>query len=38
LYDGGIPFQLKLDSLLHVHTQTTKTYYKHQDSRIKKAQ
>ncbi|GJZ53566.1 hypothetical protein Tco_0608451 [Tanacetum coccineum] len=25
-------------SLPHAHTQTTKTYYKHQDSRIKKAQ
>ncbi|GJX84383.1 hypothetical protein Tco_0335157 [Tanacetum coccineum] len=35
---GGIPFQLKSDSLLHAHAQTTKTYYKHQDSRIKKAQ
>ncbi|GJS74428.1 hypothetical protein Tco_0707269 [Tanacetum coccineum] len=39
LYGGGrIPFQLKSDSLSHVHAQTTKTYYKHQDSRIKKAQ
>ncbi|GKA71982.1 ribonuclease H-like domain-containing protein [Tanacetum coccineum] len=35
---GGIPFQLKSDSLPHDHTQTTKTYYKHRDSRIKKAQ
>ncbi|GJT98080.1 hypothetical protein Tco_1093598 [Tanacetum coccineum] len=35
---GGIPFQLKLDSLLHAHAQTTKIYYKHQDSRIMKAQ
>ncbi|GKD17850.1 hypothetical protein Tco_1207008, partial [Tanacetum coccineum] len=35
---GGIPFQLKLDSLPHAHAQTTKTYYKHQDSSIKKAQ
>nr|GEU58770.1 hypothetical protein [Tanacetum cinerariifolium] len=35
---GGIPFQLKLDSLPHAHAQTTKTYYGHQDSRIKKAQ
>ncbi|GJY18400.1 hypothetical protein Tco_0389891, partial [Tanacetum coccineum] len=36
LYGGGdIPFQLKSDSLLHAHVQTTKTYYKHQDSRIK---
>ncbi|GJW10207.1 hypothetical protein Tco_1576034 [Tanacetum coccineum] len=26
------------DSLPHAHTQTTKTYYKNQDSRIKKAQ
>ncbi|GJX11946.1 hypothetical protein Tco_0201805 [Tanacetum coccineum] len=39
LYNGGgIPFQLKSDSLPHAHAQTTKTYYKHQDSRIKKAQ
>ncbi|GJR90963.1 retrovirus-related pol polyprotein from transposon TNT 1-94 [Tanacetum coccineum] len=35
---GGIPFQLKSDSLPHAHAQTIKTYYKHQDSRIKKAQ
>ncbi|GJS91823.1 hypothetical protein Tco_0774459 [Tanacetum coccineum] len=28
----------KSDSLPHAHTQTTKTYYKHQDSRIKKDQ
>ncbi|GJU29060.1 hypothetical protein Tco_1172649 [Tanacetum coccineum] len=35
---GGIPFQLKTNSLPHAHAQTTKTYYKHQDSRIKKAQ
>ncbi|GKB70471.1 hypothetical protein Tco_0931883, partial [Tanacetum coccineum] len=35
---GGIPFQLKSDSLPHAHDQTTKTYYKHQDSRIKKTQ
>ncbi|GJZ46131.1 hypothetical protein Tco_0593727 [Tanacetum coccineum] len=35
---GGIPFQLNSDSLPHAHAQTTKTYYKHQDSRIKKAQ
>ncbi|GKB52632.1 retrovirus-related pol polyprotein from transposon TNT 1-94 [Tanacetum coccineum] len=28
----------KSDSLPHAHAQTTKTYYKHQDSRIKKAQ
>nr|GEU35557.1 hypothetical protein [Tanacetum cinerariifolium] len=26
------------DSLLHAHAQNTKTYYKHQDLRIKKAQ
>nr|GEW65671.1 Gag-Pol polyprotein [Tanacetum cinerariifolium] len=31
-------FQLKSDSLPHAHTQVTKTYYKHQDSRIMKAQ
>ncbi|GKG43616.1 hypothetical protein Tco_0482709, partial [Tanacetum coccineum] len=36
--DGDASFQLNLDSLLHAHAQTTKTYYKHQDSRIKKAQ
>ncbi|GJW02605.1 hypothetical protein Tco_1561461 [Tanacetum coccineum] len=35
---GGIPFQLNLDSLPHAYAQTTKTYYKDQDSRIKKAQ
>ncbi|GJR22496.1 RNA-directed DNA polymerase, eukaryota, reverse transcriptase zinc-binding domain protein [Tanacetum coccineum] len=35
---GGILFQLKSDSLIHAHAQTTKTYYKHQDSRIMKAQ
>ncbi|GKB94195.1 hypothetical protein Tco_0980332 [Tanacetum coccineum] len=28
----------KSDSLPHAHAQTTKTYYKHQDSRIKKSQ
>ncbi|GJR62511.1 hypothetical protein Tco_1504673 [Tanacetum coccineum] len=28
----------EFDSLPHAHSQTTKTYYKHQDSRIKKAQ
>ncbi|GJX20508.1 hypothetical protein Tco_0223185 [Tanacetum coccineum] len=39
LYSGGsIPFQLKFDSLPHAHAQTTKTYYKHHDSRIIKAQ
>ncbi|GKE10794.1 hypothetical protein Tco_1414345, partial [Tanacetum coccineum] len=36
--DGDASFQLKFDSLPHAHAQTTKTYYKHQDSRIKKAQ
>ncbi|GJX56439.1 hypothetical protein Tco_0286336 [Tanacetum coccineum] len=36
--DGDTSFQLKSDSLPHAHTQTTKTYYKHQDSRIMKAQ
>ncbi|GJV94745.1 hypothetical protein Tco_1546322 [Tanacetum coccineum] len=36
--DGDALFQLKLDSLPHAHAQTTKTYYKHQDSRIMKAQ
>nr|GEU83797.1 hypothetical protein [Tanacetum cinerariifolium] len=35
---GGIPFQLKSDSLPRAHAQTIKTYYKHQDLRIKKAQ
>ncbi|GJZ90917.1 retrovirus-related pol polyprotein from transposon TNT 1-94, partial [Tanacetum coccineum] len=30
--------ELKSDSLPLAHAQTTKTYYKHQDSRIKKAQ
>ncbi|GJW38487.1 hypothetical protein Tco_0064332 [Tanacetum coccineum] len=39
LYNGGgVPFQLKSDSLPHAHAQTTKTYYKHQDSRTMKAQ
>ncbi|GKC99452.1 hypothetical protein Tco_1169727 [Tanacetum coccineum] len=36
--DGDASFQLKSDSLPHAHAKTTKTYYKHQDSRIKKAQ
>ncbi|GJT55116.1 integrase, catalytic region, zinc finger, CCHC-type containing protein [Tanacetum coccineum] len=36
--DGDTSFQLKSDSLPHAHAQTTKTYYKHQDSSIKKAQ
>ncbi|GJV42404.1 hypothetical protein Tco_1420844 [Tanacetum coccineum] len=33
--DGDALFQLKSDSLPHAHAQTTKTYYKHKDSRIK---
>ncbi|GKB35128.1 retrovirus-related pol polyprotein from transposon TNT 1-94 [Tanacetum coccineum] len=36
--DGDALFQLKSDSLPHAHAQTTNTYYKHRDSRIKKAQ
>ncbi|GJT81442.1 hypothetical protein Tco_1055784 [Tanacetum coccineum] len=36
--DGDALFQLKSDSSPHAHAQTTKTYYKHQDSRIMKAQ
>ncbi|GKD41844.1 hypothetical protein Tco_1266489 [Tanacetum coccineum] len=36
--DGNALFQLKSDSLPHAHAQTTKTYYKHRDSRIMKAQ
>ncbi|GJV00710.1 hypothetical protein Tco_1329980 [Tanacetum coccineum] len=32
------PMAAEFDSLPHAHAQTTKTYYKHQDSRIKKAQ
>ncbi|GKB01104.1 hypothetical protein Tco_0829148, partial [Tanacetum coccineum] len=36
--DVDTSFQLKSDSLPHAHTQTTMTYYKHQDSRIMKAQ
>ncbi|GKC89215.1 hypothetical protein Tco_1149864 [Tanacetum coccineum] len=36
--DGDTSFQLKSDSLPHAQAQTTKTYYKHQDSRIMKAQ
>ncbi|GJW00054.1 retrovirus-related pol polyprotein from transposon TNT 1-94 [Tanacetum coccineum] len=36
--DGDASFQLKSDSLPHAHAQTTKTFYKHQDSRIMKAQ
>ncbi|GJU76620.1 hypothetical protein Tco_1273690 [Tanacetum coccineum] len=30
--DGDASFQLKSDSLPHAHAQTTKTFYKHQDS------
>ncbi|GJW38518.1 hypothetical protein Tco_0064363 [Tanacetum coccineum] len=36
--DGDTLFHLKSDSLPHAHAQTTKTYYKHRDSRIMKAQ
>ncbi|GJZ15606.1 RNA-directed DNA polymerase, eukaryota [Tanacetum coccineum] len=36
--DGDASFQLESNSLPHAHAQTTKTYYKHQDSRIMKAQ
>ncbi|GKA96804.1 hypothetical protein Tco_0818899 [Tanacetum coccineum] len=36
--DGDALFQLKSDSLPHAHAQTTKTYYKHRDSRTIKAQ
>ncbi|GJR74065.1 gag-pol polyprotein [Tanacetum coccineum] len=36
--DGDALFQLKSDSLPHAHAQTIKTYYKHRDSRIMKAQ
>ncbi|GJQ97192.1 hypothetical protein Tco_0008331 [Tanacetum coccineum] len=36
--DGDALFKLKSDSLPHAHAQTTKTYYKHRDSRIMKAQ
>ncbi|GJV85457.1 hypothetical protein Tco_1525355 [Tanacetum coccineum] len=36
--DGDASFQLKLDSLPHAYAQTTKTFYKHQDLRIMKAQ
>ncbi|GJU15927.1 hypothetical protein Tco_1143893 [Tanacetum coccineum] len=35
--DGDASFQLESNSLPHAHAQTTKTYYKHQDSRIMKA-
>ncbi|GJU33708.1 hypothetical protein Tco_1182062 [Tanacetum coccineum] len=33
-----MPHPLESNSLPHAHAQTTKTYYKHQDSRIMKAQ
>ncbi|GJV12481.1 hypothetical protein Tco_1354022 [Tanacetum coccineum] len=33
--DRDASFQLKSDSLPHAHAQTTNTYYKHRDSRIK---
>ncbi|GKA32148.1 retrovirus-related pol polyprotein from transposon TNT 1-94 [Tanacetum coccineum] len=36
--DGDASFQLESNSLPHAHAQTTKIYYKHQDSRIMKAQ
>ncbi|GJZ76818.1 retrovirus-related pol polyprotein from transposon TNT 1-94 [Tanacetum coccineum] len=36
--DGDALFQLKSDSLPHAHAQTTKDIFKHQDSRIMKAQ
>ncbi|GJR23809.1 hypothetical protein Tco_0972336 [Tanacetum coccineum] len=36
--DGDASFQLKSDSLPHAHAQTIKIFYKHQDSRIMKAQ
>ncbi|GKB13982.1 retrovirus-related pol polyprotein from transposon TNT 1-94 [Tanacetum coccineum] len=36
--DGDTLFQLKSNSLPHAYTQATKTYYKHQDLRIKKTQ
>ncbi|GKA08375.1 hypothetical protein Tco_0687706 [Tanacetum coccineum] len=36
--DGDASFQLKSDSLPHAHAQTTKTFHKHQDLRIMKAQ
>ncbi|GJX38811.1 retrovirus-related pol polyprotein from transposon TNT 1-94 [Tanacetum coccineum] len=36
--NGDASFQLKSDSLPHAHAQSIKTFYKHQDSRIMKAQ
>ncbi|GJW63618.1 hypothetical protein Tco_0115502 [Tanacetum coccineum] len=36
--DGDASFQPESDSLPHAHAQTTKTFYKHQNSRIVKSQ
>ncbi|GJS88360.1 retrovirus-related pol polyprotein from transposon TNT 1-94 [Tanacetum coccineum] len=36
--DGDAFYSIESNSLPHAHAQTTKTYYKHQDSSIKKAQ
>ncbi|GJS86587.1 hypothetical protein Tco_0769223 [Tanacetum coccineum] len=36
--DSYNPITAESDSLPHSHAQATKTYYMHQDSRIKKAQ
>ncbi|GKB01680.1 retrovirus-related pol polyprotein from transposon TNT 1-94 [Tanacetum coccineum] len=36
--DGDASFQLESDSLPHAHAHSIKTYYKHQESRIMKAQ
>ncbi|GKD17639.1 hypothetical protein Tco_1206797 [Tanacetum coccineum] len=36
--DGDALFQLKSDSLPHAHAHSIKTFYKHQDLRIMKAQ
>ncbi|GKG21343.1 hypothetical protein Tco_0383938, partial [Tanacetum coccineum] len=35
--DGDASFQLESNSVPHAHAQSTKTFYKHQDSRIMKA-
>ncbi|GJQ92279.1 hypothetical protein Tco_0003418 [Tanacetum coccineum] len=37
-WGDGDAFSAGVESLPHAHAQTTKTYYKHQDSRIMKAQ
>ncbi|GJW33179.1 retrovirus-related pol polyprotein from transposon TNT 1-94 [Tanacetum coccineum] len=37
-WDGDASSSMKSDSIPHAHAQTTKTFYKHQDSRIMKAQ